>query len=53
MIKFKLFEALYLGTVLLLEIVRALSIKFKMLDSQLFLDYQDCLNILSLDPDRK
>ena len=53
MIKFKLFEALYSGTVILLEIVRALSIKYKMLDSQLFLDYQDCLNILSLDPDRK
>ena len=53
MIKFKLFEVLYLGTVILLEIVQKLSIKYKMLDSQLFLDYQDCLNILSLDPDRK
>jgi hypothetical protein len=53
MIKFKLFEALYSFTIFFVELVQIISIKYKMLDSQLFLDYQDCLNILSLDPDRK
>ncbi len=44
---------LYETNLRMLEIIRKLTIENDMLDSQEFLNYQDNLNLLSLDPDRK
>lgn len=49
----KLLCQLYETNIALLEIARDMTIENDMLDSQEFLDYQDALNKLSLDPDRK
>lgn len=44
---------LYETSIKMLKIIEALSIENEMLDTQDYLDFQNSLNYLSLDPDRE
>lgn len=48
----ELFKQLYQANIDEIKAIEQLSIDYNMLDSQEFLEYQDKLNELSLDPNR-
>lgn len=48
-----IFEELYNISIVIIDIIRNLSIKHKMLNEQSFIDWMDDLNRLSIDPDVK